>query len=65
MNKTVTNATTEIQWAKMEFMLSNCPDAKIHNSNGKNLAQAIPPSPVKNQLYAQHSDLEKRLMNCP
>ncbi len=65
VNKNVTNATTEIQWANMELVLSNCLDAKIHNANGKNLVQGLPPSALKKQLYEQNLDLDRRLVNCP
>ncbi len=64
INKDVTNATTEIQWANMEFFVGNCTEARAHHAEGIGLLRAIPDSQVKSQLSAQYLDLENRLKAC-
>lgn len=64
INKKVTNATTEIQWANMEYLLSNCENSKSHLESGLKLIQFIPPSSIRGQLESQAFELEQKLTGC-
>lgn len=64
INQAVTNATTEIQWANMEMMLSDCAEAGKHLKEGKRLVVTLPPSLVAQQLTAQVVESRANLVNC-
>jgi len=64
INKNVTNTTTEIQWANMELILTNCVEVKGHLKEARNLILGIPSSPLKDQLVLQYNEIEARLEKC-
>jgi hypothetical protein len=53
INKYVTNATTELQWAFAELQLGECKNSVIHLENALPMLQLIPRSQIKEQLNSQ------------
>jgi len=64
LNKQITNATTEIQWANMELALLNCVESNKHMQNALKLTQTIPQSPIRGQIESQAKGISLNLKSC-